>query len=310
MKADWDVLKGRLGFNNPDAYGTTISLRTENYRILPGTDGDSNWADKLRRSRMDNLLDDQDVRRYCLQINPGDGSTVPGIVIPFSTTVAPGRNVFGQILAGGDHRFTQTSFATKIFAVGVAFEGYKGMDDPGANGNAVGAGGGSSPSDPSVGFLNPDYLSANPDVYLIPVGVDSMRSPPLGDSSEVRTWTVADVAIPVPFNIGGSDFSSKPLWQSAQSLTEPLFGERKHQAFRPVASASAFAGNVFSVSIPLQRSQYTNSRLIGRSVWNSQWKIVIPGTSLLNDPNDGLDRFIRTVKDVKLYFQTYSYSGN
>ena len=77
-----------------------------------------------------------------------------------------------------------------------------------------------------------------------------------------------------------------------------------------MASASAFAGNVFSVSIPLQRSQYTNSRLIGRSVWNSQWKIVIPGTSLLNDPNDGLDRFIRTVKDVKLYFQTYSYSGN
>ncbi len=310
MKADWDVLKGRLGFNNPDAYGTTASLRTENYRILPGTDGDSNWADKLRRSRMNNLLDDQDVQRYCLQINPGDGSPVPGIVIPFSTTVAPGRNIFGQVLAGGDHRFSQTSFATKIFAVGVAFEGYKGMDDPGANGNAVGVGGGSSPSDPSVGFLNPDFLAANPDVYLIPVGVDSMRSPPLGDSSEIRTWTVADVAIPVPFNIGGSDFSSKPLWQSAQSLTEPLFGERKHQAFRPVASASAFAGNVFSVSIPLQRSQYTNSRLIGRSVWNSQWKIVIPGTSLLNDPNDGLDRFIRTVKDVKLYFQTYSYSGN
>ena len=28
-----EALKGRLGFNNPDGYGTTVSLRTENYRI-------------------------------------------------------------------------------------------------------------------------------------------------------------------------------------------------------------------------------------------------------------------------------------
>src|SRR6185369_16056060 len=42
MKADWSVLKGRLGFNNPDAYGTTASLRFEHFRILPGADGDTN----------------------------------------------------------------------------------------------------------------------------------------------------------------------------------------------------------------------------------------------------------------------------
>jgi len=45
-------------------------------------------------------------------------------------------------------------------------------------------------------------------------------------------------------------------------------------------------------------------------VWNSKWKLVIPGTTLLNDPNEGLERFIRTVRDVKLHFVTYSYSGN
>ena len=39
MKADWDVLKGRLGFNNPDNYGTTVSLRTEDIRILLGQEG-------------------------------------------------------------------------------------------------------------------------------------------------------------------------------------------------------------------------------------------------------------------------------
>jgi hypothetical protein len=45
-------------------------------------------------------------------------------------------------------------------------------------------------------------------------------------------------------------------------------------------------------------------------VWNSQWKLVIPGDTLLADPKEGLSRFIQTVKDIKLYFTTYSYSGN
>ena len=34
------------------------------------------------------------------------------------------------------------------------------------------------------------------------------------------------------------------------------------------------------------------------------------GKTLLNDPNEGLDRFMQTVKDIKLHFVTYSYSGN
>ena len=51
-------------------------------------------------------------------------------------------------------------------------------------------------------------------------------------------------------------------------------------------------------------------RLIGRSVWNSKWKLIIPGKTLLADPNQGLARFINSVKDIHLYFITYSYSGN
>ena len=39
MKADFEVLKGRLGFNNPDGYGTTFSLRTEKERIIAGAEG-------------------------------------------------------------------------------------------------------------------------------------------------------------------------------------------------------------------------------------------------------------------------------
>ncbi len=310
MFADWTVAKGRLGFNNPDAYGTTVSLRTENYRILPGTNSTTNWKDILNRSLRANVLDDPDVKRYCLQIDNGTGATVPGLVIEFSTTIQDGLNLFGRPLAAGDHAFSPSSFATKIFAAGVAFEGYLGMTDPDANSGAISGSGGTSPDDPTVTFLDPNALAATPYIYLVPMGVDSMRSPALGDTSTVRGWAVDDVAIPLPFNIGASDFSNAQLYQASDSLSEPPFAIRKHQAFRPVSAASVFSPSIYTGTGGLQRSQFTSNRLIGRSVWNSKWKLVIPGKTLLSDPNEGLVRFIRTVDDIKLHFVTYSYSGN
>jgi hypothetical protein len=304
------VLKGRLGFNNPDAYGTTVSLRTENLRILPGTNGVDNWHDMLVQARKANVLDDADVRRFCLQIDRGDGLPVPGIVLEFTTTIADGFNLFGKPLAAGDHAYSSSSFATKVYAVGVALEGYEGMDDPDANSSTIEGADATSPPDPSLTYLSTTAMSATPYIYLIPVGVDSMRSPPLGDATGVRSWNVADVSIPLPFNIGASDFSTYEFWQSGDSLTEDLFGLRKHQAFRPVSTASAFSTDLYSGTGQLTPSQYTNRRLIGRSVWNSRWKVVIPGHTLLNDPEEGLDRFIQTVRDIKLHFVTYSYSGN
>jgi hypothetical protein len=310
MKADFDVLKGRLGFNNPDGYGTTVSLRTEKERIVPASDGDASWKDVLEKGFRGNLMEDADVRRYCMQMDRGNGLPVPGIVLEFSTTIEDAKNLFGQQLAGGDHYFDVSSFATKIFSVGVAFEGYIGMDNPVANTSVVNAAGGYSPPDPSFTFLGSRSLAATPGIYLIPAGVDSMRSPPLGDASQIRSWNVNDVAIPLPFNIGGSDFSTKALWQSSESLTEPLFATRKHQAFRPVSTTAAFNASIYGGLGNLQLSQFTNNRLIGRSVWNSKWKLVIPGHKLLGDPLEGLDRFIETVKDVKIHFVTYSYAGN
>lgn len=305
MYADWTVLKSRLGFSSPDAYSTTVSLRTENFRILPGTNGNSSWKDVLNQARKANILDDPDVRRYCMQIDNGSGLQVPGIVLEFSTTIAEGLNLFGHPLAADDHAYSPSSFATKIFGVGVALEGYQGMDNPSANSTS----GGTSPTDPNLSFLDPNHLSATPYVYLVPVGVDSMRSPPLGDQGGVLNWSIDDVAIPLPFNIGGSQFSTAQIYQSGDSLSEQPFVVRKHQAFRPVSTTSVFATNPYSGS-GLARSQFTNNRLIGRSVWNSKWKLIIPGNTLLNNPDEGLERFLRTVRDVKLHFVTYSYSGN
>ena len=174
------------------------------------------------------------------------------------------------------------------------------MDDPTSLGGTLSDIGANSPSDPTISFNTTEALSATPYIYLIPAGTDMMRSPPLGDTSTVRAWTVEDQAIPLPFNIANSDYSTQPAWVSAASLSEPPFMLRKHQAFRAVPS-----GTVFS-SAP----GFTNSRLIGRSVWNTRWKIVIPGTTLLNDPQQGLEIFRNTVRDIELHFETYSYSGN
>ena len=116
----------------------------------------------------------------------------------------------------------------------------------------------------------------------------------------VRTWAVRDQAIPLPFNIGGGDFATAKTWSSDQSLTE-AFTLRQHQAFRAVPDDTIFSDGVVG---------FTNARLVGRSVWNSKWKVIIPGKTLLADPNQGLQVFIDTVKDIKLHFQTYSTAGN
>jgi hypothetical protein len=302
MMADWTVLKGRLGLNNPDVYGTTVSLRTENFRIHPGTSGDTAWREMLERNRKANLLEDDDVRRYCLQIARGDGLAVPGIMIEFDTSIENGFNFFGEHLGAGDHKFSPASYANKIGTVGVALEGYIGMDDFDSTAAVTG---GASPASPSWSFLDPKALSASPYIYLVPVGLDMMRSPPLGDVSMIRTWKVEDVTVPLPFNIGASDLSTHPFYRSGDSLTEELFSIRKHPPFRPVDNADVYGNNgrIFP-------STYTNSRLVGRSVWNTSWKLIIPGHELLSDPDEGLDRLVETLKDIKIHLETYSYSGN
>jgi len=300
MNADWQVLKGRLGFNNPDGYGTTVSLRSENYRLLDGPAGNTQWQALLQQSRVPDLLADTDVKNNCLQIDDGSGAAVPGIELIFGTTITDGQNLFGQLLGPDDHAYSSSSFATKIFSVGACFDGYVGMDNPAPGGGII-------PAGPTT---DPNALSATPYVYLIPCGADSMRSPPLGDTSTIRTWNVDDVAIPLPFNIGVSSFSSNPFYTTSDSLSEPLFAVRKHEAFRPVSTTGVFNTSIYGATGSLQPSQYTNQRLIGRSIWNSKWKLVIPGKTLLSDPNEGLNRFVNSVTNIHLYFITYSYAGN
>ena len=137
---------------------------------------------------------------------------------------------------------------------------------------------------------------------MIPCGSDFLRSP-LGDVNDIRSWQVVDQALPLPYNLGANDFNTIQFFGANDTLSEQPWVIRKHQAFRAVSDPSLFeAGH-----LPLV---YTNRRLIGRSVWNSHWKIVIPANTLLNDEQQGLSNFAASVQDIKLFVRTYSNSGN
>jgi hypothetical protein len=96
------------------------------------------------------------------------------------------------------------------------------------------------------------------------------------------------------------------------SLTEQLGAIRMYPEFRAYTDSGTFdASQVIS-----------NYRLIGRSVWNTRWLLIIPAGELLSDRNEAIQRFINGallpngtrdgngVSDILIFFQTYAYSGN
>lgn len=294
LQSDWSVAKGRLGINNPDQNGTLFSLRRELFRIPNSPDStadDDAWRQALESSIVRDLLADPDVAASCRGLASADGSPVPGIIIPFSSTIATAQNFFGLPLTGGDHAFSVSNFATKIHNAGIVFRGYEGMD-PVYEENP-----GTSPTP-----VTPNMLAATPYVYFIPAGYDRMQAPPLGNTGAVRSWRVVDQALPLPFNLGASAFNAGSYFNAAGTLTEKPWTIRMHQAFRPVDDPSYFYGGV--------PREFTSSRLVARSVWNTQWKIVIPANTMHADPQTALDRFTASVNDIELFLRTYSHSGN
>ncbi len=278
MGQDFAILKGQLGFNNPQTETGKFSLRFGLFRqqasvtnaiAINGT-FTNDWQTELQNHIVPNLWQVPEFVRYCRPFAPQSAGPQPGLVISFGTTITYGLNFFGWPLAGGDSAYDPTLFTTKVRSVGVWFDGY---DNSG--------------------------LSTTPRIYLIPVGSDMMRSPT--DGLTVRQFRVQDQAIPVPFPLGASTLAAPNYIPMNNSLSGTLNQIRQFSSFLGYTDQSP----------EIDPSQVTtDSRQIGRSVWNSQWILIIPGGTLLNDPNAGLQDFINTVSDIKIFFQTYSYSGD
>ncbi|WP_320040204.1 VCBS repeat-containing protein [uncultured Desulfobacter sp.] len=270
LEQNFDVYKTQLGFNNPQTETNRFSLRTECFRIKDDPLSDSSWRAQLMDCRVDNLWDVPEFKKFCRPFAPEYLGEQPGLVIPFETMVTFGKNYFGYPLSGGDSAYDPTHFATKIRSAGVWFSDY-----------------------------NISGLSNTPRIYLVPVGADILRSP-TGDGFSLREWHVVDQKLPVPFPIGASDLTDDAWIPKNDSLSGEMGGIRRFSSFRAYHDSGAFNEN----------ETVTDTRLIGRSVWNTSWLMIIPGGTLLWDPDDGLDTFIDNVSDIKLFFQTYSFSGN
>ena len=296
LNADFSVAEGRFGLNNPDHNNTVFSLRNELFRIID----DEAWRQNLEQHMVSNLMTDPDAAALCRNLKKADGTAVPGIIIPFSSTIQQGKNYFGLDLAGGDHAFSTSTFATKIGAVGIALPGYVGVEgwEAAYQDDTL------TPAEQQavITAAQANILSATPYVYLIPCGTDYMQAPPMGGGSAVRSWTVHDQAMPLPFNLGANDFNATQFFSANGTLREAPWIIRQHQAFRAVVDSEQFLAD-----FPLI---FTNARLIARSAWNSRWKIVIPAYGLLSNEQTALNRFSASVKDVHLFLRTYSHSGN
>jgi len=289
MSRNWNlVLKGQLGFNNPENETGRFSLRTELFRTQTNnaTSKDT-WQTVLRSCWVPNLFDLPEWNRYCISFSPAVPPE-PALVIPFASTVTFGDNFFGWPLGGNDSAYDSSHFATKIRGVGVWFANYNNL-----------------------------AMSLTPRVYLVPAGVDILRSP-TDDFGVTREWRVVDQLVPVPFV--NPDYKQDPNWIPINSMLDGTYAD-----IRKFASFRAYHDGGFNVS-----EMTYSTRLVGRSVWNTKWLLIIPGGTLLSDRTNALDTFIyglpsstgtvqdsrgqlrdgNGVSEIKLYFQTYSYSGN
>lgn len=283
LKLNFDVLKGQMGFNTPQIETNRFSLRRELFRIEAGSEGDEAWRNTLESARVADLWQIPEFRRYARPFAPESSGPQPGLVFEFSTNVTSGLNFFGWDLGANDSSYNPSRFATRIRSVGAWFGNYATLP-----------------------------LADDPNVYLIPVGQDVLRSPDPLDFT-VRQWQVVDQKIPVPFPIGAAELGRYD-WVPNESLDGARTDLRRYPMMR-----------AFHYSEPFDDSQVSaDSRLIGRSVWNRRWLLIIPGSTFLNDPNEGLDTFIQGaripggggtrdghgVDDIRIFFKTYSYSGN
>jgi hypothetical protein len=277
MRQNFDVLKPQLGLNNPSHEVEHFSLRTELYRVASDTG-------------LTNALGLQSATNWLSVLQ---GARVPDLwqVPEFRRYCRPFAPESAGAQPGLVIRFPTTiQFARNYFGWPLGPDDY--AFDPSQFATKV----------LLVAVLFDDYagngMSHTPRVYLIPVGQDVLRAPDGNDFAE-RRWQIVDQKIPVPLPIGEANLDDPNWIPMFDSLGGSFAQVRRHSALRAHDYATADDGDATA-----------DSRLIGRSAWNTQWLLIIPGATLLYDADLGLDRFINGVTDIRLVFVTYSYSGN
>ncbi len=291
LKADWSVAKGRFGINNPYTTMIWVSLRNELLRIRTSEDGDAAWRKALQRYVVEDLRKDSRYRRYCQPIMAQGDTPEPALVIPFETSSEFAKNLFGRDVAGGDSFIPTGYHATRIARVGVRFQGY---DPTGSD----------------------SVFSMSPSVWLIPTGADYFRRPGATSYTDVSKFSVVDQVIPLPYDVGNTGLNAKdwqPLYDGDMGGANAATRIRRHPSFTATYGDETKLELEFYDTIDIILNY---KRLIGRSVWNDQWVLIIPFATMNADRETAMKHFIygdgtnRGVTDISIGLQTYSHSGN
>ena len=278
LGGNFEVLKGQLGMSNPQAEFEKMSLREELFRV--GSEGtaasDDRWKDVLKARIVPDLRQMPEFVRHCRPFSTDEEGPQPGLVIRFSSTIENGKNFFGNTLAAGDHAYSTANFANKIRGFGLWLENY-----------------------------NEAGLSTTPRAYLVPIGDDFLRTSSTNGAS-VRSWSIIEQRIPTPFVINEGDINAPGYIPTLNGVDGGFGLLRRHGDFR-VYHDEGYEGP--EDKAPNDDELLLTTRLIGRSVWNSDWMIIIPGAGLDADPEAGLIKLADTISDIRLQFTTYSHQG-
>lgn len=274
LSITWSALEPQLGFNSPDELDRTFSLRWELFRKPNSVAFDPEWRDILSSCVVADLNGLQEYTQYCQPLQPPIPNN-PAIVIPISTTVHSGLNFFGWP-STGDATLPSDRFAIKLHSYAVRFSHYPGFP-----------------------------LNQQVNVYLVPVGTDIMRIPQC-PQAPIREWHLLDQTLPVPFPIGEMDLDTVG-WVPTDALDGGAAAMVRRRLIPTVAACGVGDPACTDISY----------KLTGRSVWNTRWLLIIPGSELRGaDPVNGVDVFINGtssggigVRDIKLLFNSYAYSG-
>ncbi len=91
---------------------------------------------------------------------------------------------------------------------------------------------------------------------------------PRSTEGVLRYWNVTEQLLPVPYPIGEADMRNPDWIAGINGLNGRMFATKPYARLRAYPYTPDFQPNELN----------TDTRLIGRSVWNTQWILVIPGS--------------------------------
>ena len=274
MRANWGTLEGRFGINNPTRETHAISLRQELFRIGNSTNAAEQDANNTAWRNALYAAKIVDLRQL------------------------PEFKNFCQVYSpmADDEPAIVIQFSTEITSgnnvFGLPLAGGDNVFDPAHFTTKIrGA---------TVSLVNysknaGSTLSKSPRVYLVPVGIDRQRTP-ISGGTLIRDWQIIDQVWPIPYASAAGNVKL-PL--------EKIGGDNLH-VIRKFAPLRAYDDEAL---LDFQKIPY-DTRLIGRSVWNTRWVLIIPAATLSSSTTTALDTFVESVDDIKLHLETYAYSGN